>query len=186
MDPLEPDPDKPGAASDHLMVVMSPIGAFNDRKTRVKKKIEFRPLNDQGFSEMGNKLQNFDWDLILSLESADSQMQAFQTNLFSMFSDSFPKKTKIVFNESQEFYTDKLVILKRKKKNEFQKHRRSEKYISLHQTYKTELSKAKQDHYKKKIRVLRTSLNSSSLLLRSIGQCHMSISLFYIKLKSRL
>ena len=62
---------------------------------------------------MGNKLQNFDWDLILSLESADSQMQAFQNNLFSMFSDSFPKKTKIVFNESQEFYTDKLVMLKR-------------------------------------------------------------------------
>ena len=55
-DPLEPDPDKAGVASDHLTVVMSPIGSFNDRKTRLKKKIEFRPLNDQGFNEMGNKL----------------------------------------------------------------------------------------------------------------------------------
>ena len=157
MDPLESDPDKPGVASDHMMVVMSPIGSLNDKKTRLKKKIEFRPLNDQGFNEMGNKLCSFDWDQVLRLESADCQMEAFQKNLFSIFAESFPMKTKIVFNESQEFYTDKLIMLKRKKKNEFRKHRRSEKYLSLKQTYKTELSKAKQDHYKKKIRVLRTS-----------------------------
>ena len=158
MDPLEPDPDKPGVASDHLMVVMSPIGSLNDKKTRLKKKIVFRPLNDQGFNEMGNKLCRFDWDQqVLSLESADCQMEAFQNNLFSLFSESFPMKTKIVFNKSQEFFTDKLVMLKRKKKSEFKKHRRSEKYLSLHQIYKAELRKAKQDYYKKKIRVLRFS-----------------------------
>merc|ERR1740123_1371974 len=144
-------------ASDHLTVVMSPIGSLNDRKTRLKKKIEFRPLNDQGFNEMGNKLCSFDWAQVLSLKSADSQMEAFQNNLFSLFSKSFPMKTKIVFNESQEFFTDKLVMLKRKKKSEFKKHRRSDKYLSLHQSYKAELRKAKQDHYKKKIRILRTS-----------------------------
>ena len=135
---------------------MSPIGALNDRKTRLKKKIEFRPLNDQGFTEMGNRLCNFDWGQVLSLVSADSQMEAFQNNLFSIFSESFPMKSKIVFNESQEFYNDKLVMLKRKKKNEFKKHRRSVKYLSLHQTYKAELRKAKQDHYKKKIPFLKT------------------------------
>ena len=139
------------------MVVMPPIGAFNDRKSRVKKKIEFRPLNDRGFNDMGNKLQGFEWDQILSLDSADAQMELFQKNIFSMFSDSFPMKTKIFFNESQEFYTDKLVMLKRKKQSEFRKHRRSNKYLSLHQTYKEELSKAKHDLYKKKIRILRTS-----------------------------
>ena len=117
-DPLEPDPDKAGVASDHLTVVMSPIGSFNDRKTRLKKKIEFRPLNDQGFNEMGSKLCSFDWAQVLSLESADGQMEAFQNILFSIFTESFPVKTKIVFNESQEFYTDKLVMLKRKKKSE--------------------------------------------------------------------
>ena len=52
---------------------------------------------------------------------------------------------------------NKLVMLKRKKKTEFKKHRRSEKYLSLHQTYKAELRKAKQDYYKKKICVLRIS-----------------------------
>ena len=41
MDPLEPDPDKAGAASDHLMVVMSPIVAFNDRKIASKRKLNF-------------------------------------------------------------------------------------------------------------------------------------------------
>ena len=61
LDPLELDPDKAGVASDHLTVVMSPIGSLNDMKTRLKKKIEFRPLNDQGFNEMGNKFRSFDW-----------------------------------------------------------------------------------------------------------------------------
>ena len=142
-DPLDVDPDKAGVASDHRMVVMSPIGTFNDKKTRVKKKVEFRPLNDRGFNDMGNKLLSFEWDQILSLDSANEQMELFQKSLFSMFSDAFPMKTKIFFNESQEFYTDKLVILKRKKQSEFRKHRRSDKYLSLHQTYKEELSKAK-------------------------------------------
>ena len=162
MDPLDVDPDKTGVASDHLMVVMSPIGAFNDRKSRVKKKVEFRPLNDQGFNDMGNKLQNFEWDQILSLGSADEQMELFQNNLFSMFSESFPMKTKIFFNESQEFYTDKLVVLKRKKQNEFRKHRRSIKYLSLHHTYKEELRKAKHDLYRKKIECNQTESTEGS------------------------
>ena len=123
----------------------------------LKKRIEFRPLNDQGFNEMGSKLKSFDWNQVLNLESADNQMESFQNNLFLMFSESFPMKTKIVFNESQEFFTDKLVILRRKKQTEYNKHRRSEKYESLHQTYKKELSKAKSDYYKKKIQIMRTS-----------------------------
>ena len=89
----------------HLMVVMSPIGTFNDKKTRIKKKVEFRPLNDQGFTEMESRLLKFDWDQILSLDSADSQMESFQNNLFTIFSESFPMKTKIFFNESQEYFT---------------------------------------------------------------------------------
>ena len=123
-------------------------------------------------NEMGIKLSSFDWSQVLSLESADSQMEAFQNNLFSMFTESFPMKTKTVFNESKEFFTDKLVILKRKKKNEFKKHRRSEKYLSLHQTYKAELKKAKQDYYKKKIRILRTSnprISKPPMLLPSVA-----------------
>ena len=157
LDPLEVDSDKTGAPSDHLMVVMEPIGTQNDKKIRVKKKVEFRPLTDIGFQEMSVLLQSHDWGPTLDLESADCQMESFQNNLFKIFSQCFPLKSKIFLSESQEFYTDKLVNLKRKKKAEFKKHRRSEKYQSLHLTYKKELNKAKQDYYKKKIRILRTS-----------------------------
>ena len=89
MEPLDVDTDKAGTASDHMMVVMSPIGTFNDKKTRQKRKVEFCPLNDQGFNDLGNMLQAFDWNQILAIETADSQMETFQNNLFSMFSESF-------------------------------------------------------------------------------------------------
>ena len=76
---------------------MSPIGSLNDRKTHIKKKIDFRPLNDQGFNEMGNKVSSFDWGQVLSLKSADSQMEAFQNNLFSLFSGVISHEDKNSF-----------------------------------------------------------------------------------------
>ena len=54
---------------------------------------------------MRDRLLSFDWDQVLSLKSANTQMDSFQQNLFSMFSESFPQKTKIFFNESQEYFT---------------------------------------------------------------------------------
>ena len=89
--------------------------------------------------------------LFLSNDNTESSESTLLNILFSMFTESFPMKAKIFFNESQEFYTEKLVMLKRKKKNEFKKHRRSEKYLSLHLTYKAELRKAKGSLPKKKI-----------------------------------
>ena len=60
-DPLQVDIDKEGADSDHLLVTITPIRTFNDKKNVVKKKVQFRPLKDHGFQEMGNRLENFDW-----------------------------------------------------------------------------------------------------------------------------
>ena len=142
VDPLQVDIDKTGSNSDHKMVTMTPIGSLNDKKNIVKKKVQFRPLNEQGFQEMGHLLEHFEWDGILSIESADKQMEVFQNELFRMFNESFPEKTVTFLDDSQPFYSKKLLLLKEKKKREYNKNRRSTKFLSLHNSYRDELIKA--------------------------------------------
>ena len=139
------------------METISPIGTFNDKKNVVKKRIQFRPLKDHGFQEMGNRLENFDWGNVLSIASADKQMEMFQKELFNMFDESFPEKTIAFLNDSQPFYNEKLLLLKKKKKREYSRHRRSEKYLSLSNSYKEELLKSKRRFYRDKVRTLKKS-----------------------------
>ena len=63
-DPLQVDQDKIGSDSDHLMVTMTPLSTLNNHVVTVKKRVEFRPMTDEGFKAMENKLQNLNWDFI--------------------------------------------------------------------------------------------------------------------------
>ena len=48
--PLQVDQDKTGVDSDHFIVTITPIGTLSDKKSFQKKRIQFRPLNnDQGY-----------------------------------------------------------------------------------------------------------------------------------------
>ena len=46
--PLDPDPDKTGAPSDHKIVFMEPINSINNNPGRTQKKVTFRPLPQSG------------------------------------------------------------------------------------------------------------------------------------------
>ena len=50
--PLDADPDSNGKPSDHLMVVMPPISAINNKPARTKKKFLFRPYNQVRLQQM--------------------------------------------------------------------------------------------------------------------------------------
>ena len=84
-------------------------------------------------------------------------METIQDELFRIFNKSFPEKTVTFLNDSQPFYNKKLLLLKEKKKREYNKNRRSAKFLSLHQSYKEELIKAKRSFYKDRVRKLRKS-----------------------------
>ena len=99
------------------------------------------------------KLYSFEWDGILSIESADKQMEVFQNELFRMFHESFSEKTVTFLNDSQPFFSKKLLLLKEKKKHEYNKNRRSTKFLSLNKTYR----EAKRGFYKYRVRKLRKS-----------------------------
>ena len=154
---LEVDKDKVGSDSNHLMVLMVPVDNFNNKKGSLRKQIQYRPLNDAGFCEMESRLTNYDWSSIQNIKSSDDQMLAFHNTLYDMFDESFPMKSKTFFSQSEPWFTEKLSVLKRKKEREYRKHRKSEKYLSLHRTYKSELSIARKKYYDLKLRNMRTT-----------------------------
>ena len=156
-DPIECDFDKNGENSDHLMVKMIPLNSVDNHVTKVKKKIIYRPLSDEGFKRMTLKLSEMDWEFIEDIDEVEFQMKMFQDTLFSIFDDCFPQKVKVVSNRDEPFYNDKLRKLKNRKSREYNRHRKSQKYCELHQLYNTELKKAKHKFYSNKVQKLKSS-----------------------------
>ena len=50
VDPLDVDLDKPGTASDHKMVIFTPLNNAHNVVKRIKKRIDYRPYTDKGFA----------------------------------------------------------------------------------------------------------------------------------------
>ena len=57
--PLDVHADKIGSPSDHLMVLMSPLNAVDDKKLRKKKTIQFRAFTDEAYGKMENVLNKY-------------------------------------------------------------------------------------------------------------------------------
>ena len=143
LDPLDPDPDMNGKPSDHLMVVMTPISVLNNRPARIKKKLSFRPFNDERLKLMKEWVDKEDWSVVINEKSADKKMEILQNLLVSKYHEYFPEKSRIISSDDEPYYTAKLGKMKRKKCREYHKNRRSNKWKKLDDDYNDELENAK-------------------------------------------
>ena len=155
-----------------------------------KKEIQFRPVTDEGIRSMEQALIDFSWDFIDNIENVDTRVEAFQDNLFAIFSQCCPLKSRVISNNSEPYYTEKLRRLKRRKSREFTKHRKSHKYLSLLRLYKQELRRAKKSFYNLKIISLKTSnskmwYSSLKKLLKYDKKEEVLSSIFLMKNKQR-
>ena len=139
------------------MVIMQPVSKISNQKIKEEKRIEYRPLTEAGFKAMENELDKIDFNLLEGIEAANDQVECFQNTLFNAYDQSFQLKTKIVNNSSEPWYNEELRRLKNKKKREFFKHRKSNKFRSLQKLYKAKLELAKESFYEKKVLHLKKS-----------------------------
>ena len=154
-DPLESDHDN-GSPSDHMMVLLWPLDTIHNKKKNNKEEIQVRSYSDDNFRSMGRLLEHFDWNFLNDTPSQD-RMKAFHDKLFEMFDSCFPLKAKLIYKENEPYVTEALLKMKRKKNREFNKNRKSQKYIELKKIYKEMLSRAKKKFYRRNISKLRTS-----------------------------
>ena len=155
--PLDADSGSNGKPSDHLMVVMEPLSVINNIPARIKRKVTFRPFNSVRFAQMQEWIETEDWTKVAQENSAHKKAEILQLMLAAKYNEFFPEKTKNIFSDNQPFYTEKLKKMKRRKSREFRKKRKSIKWKIMNEKYEMELSKAKKDFYRKKIKHLKNA-----------------------------
>ena len=149
--PLDSDPESNGKPSDHRIVVIRPISSINNKSSRYTRSIKVRPITQSGMNTMGNWIRNQHWGDIYEADSAHDKAQLLQTLLFDKFEELFPEKTRKVSSDDQPWISHKLKTLDRKRKREYHKHRKSEKWSNLNKEFKESVKVAKRDFYKQMI-----------------------------------
>ena len=134
--PLDSDPDSNGKPSDHRIVLVRPICAINNRSQRSTRCIQVRPITQSGMNNMRSWLMNQKWEEVHEAESANDKAEILQSMLLMNFNKNFPEKTLKVSTDDQPWISHKLKQLDRKRKREFHKHRRSEKWQRLNKEFK--------------------------------------------------
>ena len=122
--PLDPDPDKNGKPSDHLMVVMPPISVIDNRPGRVTRRIKYRPFNVQKLEQMKTWINSEDWSTFYEEESANKKMEILQEKMVSKYHQYFPEKTRNISSDDNPYFTEKLKMLRRRKCRKYRKKRK--------------------------------------------------------------
>ena len=75
--------------------------------------------------KMRNWLNIQDWSEVFEADSESDKAKVLQTMLFQKFRESFPEKTHRISSDDQPWINHKLKTLDRKRKREYNKHRKS-------------------------------------------------------------
>ena len=93
LEPLDPDPEKKGAKSDHRIVLIVPINTINNKSIRNTREIRVRPFPQSGLLKFKDWIMNQSWDKVFGAESAHKKAEVFQYILINKLEEIFPEKT---------------------------------------------------------------------------------------------
>ena len=123
MPPVEANPGD-GVASDHLIILMSPLVSELQTQPRIHKKIVTRPLNRAGLERFSKWVETCDWSKIFESKNANQMAEIFQNDLVENYVRCFPTKTIKVCSEDKPWISVELKQLCRKMKREFCKNKK--------------------------------------------------------------
>ena len=147
--PLDSDPDKNGKSSDHRIVVVRPITSINNKCARSTRTITSRPITELGISQMRSWLEGQSWSEVVVADSASNKAKTLQDMLVKSYRKFFPEKTQRINSDDQPWINFKLKAMDRRRKREYSKHRKSEKWHTLDKDFKKSVTIAKKTFYKK-------------------------------------
>ena len=143
------DPNK-GVPSDHSVPIAYPITSATLGKLQKYKERTTRPLPESAVRQFGLALIEQDWTEMKSNDSSEKQEMTMQNILTSLIEEHCPTKTvKLRPQTDKPFITNELKTLDRKRKREYRKHRKSEKYCYLNELFNAKYSKASKDYLEK-------------------------------------
>ena len=118
---------------------------------RESRKIKIRPFPESGMKKMTQWFIDETFETVYSAVSAHKKAEIFQHMLLKKLDEFFPLKERKINSDDQPWISFQVKKLDRKRKREYKKNRRSEKWKALNKLFKKEVKIAKNDFYKSKI-----------------------------------
>ena len=161
--PVKCDNPLKGKPSDHLVPIIYPVNntSINEQKQYTSK--TSRPLPDSGVREFGKLIVEEDWASVREEDSAGVQEEALQDILTRYLDKAAPTKTVRLGPQDKPFLTKELKILDRRRKREYTKNGKSQKYLDISDSYCRKLKLAGKQFLKK---------NVDSLMAAEPGQAY--------------
>ena len=125
---------------------MRPINEIENRCSRSYTTVTVRPIHSSGLELLRQWFGEQKWSQNLKTKSVDKKTELLQNQVMSALNKFLPQKQIKVASDDEPWYTKTLKKLDRRRRREYNKNRRSAKYISLSQLYKEKLSKAKKKY----------------------------------------
>ena len=168
--PVEADNPSTGKPSDHSVPVATPItspGMEIKRDFQVKV---FRPLPESLLHEFGLWITTENWNSVPADKSPTTQVEAFQNLLENKVSTIFPTKTVKITAFDKPWITAELKVLARRRKREYKKKGKSEKYVNLQKEFDQKNDKAAAEFLKKNVSDIKSTNPSKAYsILKKLG-----------------
>ena len=139
------------------MPFMKPVDSLTNNPSRQKKSVTFRPLPKSGIDKMGQWIVTETWKSVFEAESAHEKANVLQQLMMDKLNLYLPQKTAKFTSDDQPWVTPEIKDIDRKKKREYVKHRKSEKWKRLNSEFHTKCKQAKNSYYTNIVEDLKTS-----------------------------
>ena len=155
--PLDNDPDKSGKPSDHKIVKMSPISNVNNKPSRSKREVTFRPFPESGLIKMKQWFEAQQWENVTNATSAHEKAALLQSTCMDALDKYLPTKTVVFTSDDTPWVTPQIKTQIRRRKREYSKHRRSKKWHTLDEKVKQKIESAKSKYYSNMVEDIKNS-----------------------------
>ena len=157
LEPLDNDMDSAGKPSDHLVVIMEPLSNENPTQVKRYKCIKYRPFPESAIREMGQWVQAQTWQEIYQLNDVNLKAEKFEKMIMEKVEVFFPEKTVKLSENDKPWVDSKLIQLDRQQKREYNKHKKSKKWLKLNKLFLERTEHLKASYYSNMVEDLKTS-----------------------------
>ena len=168
--PVPADNPQTGCPSDHLVPLAVPVKSDNEIIGREYKTKQYRPLPESRIIEFGKWITHEDWESLNSCASTTEQVGCLQNLLEEKIEQIFPTKTVRFSPSDKPWITNELKKLARKRKKEYRKWGKSDKYLRLQSDFDLKFERAMSDYMAKNITDIKSSNPSKAYtMLKRLG-----------------
>ena len=170
--PIQPDDPNTGQPSDHSVPVCTPHTDRYTRPVRHYKIIKYRPLPESSVKRFGEWMVSESWDAVRQGSSPTEQARIFEDLFFNNLNKYCPVKEMKIGSQDKPFINAELKKIDRRKRREYQKRGKSEKFLELKKQFDQKYKDAAEKYLNKQMDELRVSKpgQAFSVLKRLGGQ----------------